>query len=139
VSGYEPLRAGRPATRFWTPGLVAGLGFRKGVPAAQLRTALDVAFDRAGLDLCRLASIATLDRKVTDPAIRDLAGDLGVELRGLPASWLAVQPVPTPSATVSRRIGLASVAEAAVLGASGELLQPKLVVGSVTVAVGRVP
>ncbi|MEU8817124.1 cobalamin biosynthesis protein [Actinoplanes sp. NPDC048796] len=120
--------------------LVLGLGARRGAGPAALRAAVDEVLTAAGLAVAAIGTLATVDRRAADPAVRDLASARGWRLAGLPAAELARRPVPHPSWTVASAVGTPSVAEAAALCAAGPdsvLLVPKTVVASVTVAIAR--
>jgi cobalamin biosynthesis protein CbiG len=67
----------------------------------------------------RVVAVATIDRRAGEPCVVALAGTRGVPVLAHAAEALAAVPVPTPSATVARHVGTASVAEAAALLAAG--------------------
>ncbi|WP_250035319.1 cobalamin biosynthesis protein [Paractinoplanes maris] len=120
--------------------VAVGVGARPGVTGAALREAVDAAL--AGLGLARgdVSVLATADRRAAEPAVRELALDLGWQLLARSAADLARQDVPNPSRVVAAAVGTPSVAEAAALsavGPAGSLLLPKQVCGGVTVAVAR--
>ncbi|MES4907374.1 MULTISPECIES: cobalamin biosynthesis protein [unclassified Streptomyces] len=82
----------------------------------------------AGLSVCEVVELATVEGKVDEPGLAAAAARLGVPLRGLGAAALASVAVPSPSGAVLGAVGTASVAEAAALlaaGPGGELLAPK--------------
>jgi cobalt-precorrin 5A hydrolase/precorrin-3B C17-methyltransferase len=90
----------------------------------------------AGLSRASVAEIATIDRRIDEPAITAL----GLPVRTFSAGELAGVDVPTPSEAVQHAVGTPSVCEAAALlaaGAGGSLIVPKRVGRTVTVAIAR--
>jgi cobalt-precorrin 5A hydrolase/precorrin-3B C17-methyltransferase len=75
--------------------------------------------DSAGLHARSVGLVATLDRKLSEPAIRSLAERFGVALRGFDASALDGVDVPNPSEAARKAVGTPSVSEAAALLAAG--------------------
>ena len=132
--------------RMAAPLLHAGVGARRGVPAADIVAAVGAALAEHGLEPAALASLATVTEKAAEPGLCEAARRLGVPLLAYPAPRLAAVSVPHPSAAAGDRFGLPpfSVCEAAALLAAQEarpdghavLVAPKTVFqGSVTVAV----
>jgi len=128
------------------PSLVLGVGASSGADPDQLRRCLEQTLARHGLSASAIAAVATLDRKVAEPAIAQLASSLGVPLSGYDSTSLAnaarTLPVPNPSAAVMVAVGTPSVAEAAALLAAGPgatLVQPKVrsASGDSTLALAR--
>lgn len=118
------------------PSLVAGIGASTGAPSDAVAELLAAALDGAGLARASLSEVATLDRKTTERALREL----GLPLRGYPADALRSIAVPTPSDVVARAVGTPSVAEAAALlaaGAGAEVVVPKQANAVATVAIAR--
>jgi cobalt-precorrin 5A hydrolase len=107
----------------WRPReLVAGMGCSTGALVDELAHLLGEALEVGGLAVSGVGLLATLDRKLAEPGLRELAGRLGVELRGYAAAELEAVAVPNPSEIVRRAVGTPSVAEAAALLASGGAL-----------------
>lgn len=96
---------------------VAGFGFRAGATAASLRSALAETGGITGG--ASLAALATAADKADAPALRELAGELGLPLRAVPLAELAAQATQTLSSRQPLRYGAGSVAEAAALAAAG--------------------
>jgi cobalamin biosynthesis protein CbiG len=121
----------------WRPRwLVAGLGCSSGASVDELARLLDTALATGGLDPAGLGLLVTLDRKLTEPGLIELAARRGLELRGFQADQLAEVAVPGPSEVVRQAVGTPSVAEAAALLASGgRLLVPKQRSAGATVAI----
>ncbi|MBO3742851.1 cobalamin biosynthesis protein [Actinoplanes flavus] len=120
--------------------LIVGFGARTGVAAGVLADAVRGVLADEGLACTAVAVLATLDRRAAEEGPREFAAAAGWRLLGFPASELAGQPVPTPSAVVGMAVGTPSVAEAAALraaGPGGRLIVAKRVRSGVTVAVAR--
>jgi cobalt-precorrin 5A hydrolase len=119
--------------------IVAGIGCRKGVPAADIEAAISAALERAGRPLARIDLIATAARKRQEKGIADAAS-----ARGVPLVFVAPADLEIASAhgaTWSDRVlalaGVPSVSEAAALAAGGskaKLILPRIVLGPVTCA-----
>ena len=119
--------------------IVAGIGCRKGVPAADIEAAIGAALERAGRPLARIDLIATAEAKRKEQGIVEAAS-----ARGVPLVFVAPADMEIASArgaTWSDRVlalaGVPSVAEAAALAAGGlkaRLILPRMVLGSVTCA-----
>ena len=155
AGGVSPVVVFRPNS------LVAGMGCRKGVPAAELEGLLSSTLDENGLALPCLSVIATADLKREEPGILELAARLGVPVRCFTTEELndvferreedsrqhAFQIAgksmpgfaPTPSPAPQRLVGVAGVAEPAALLASGanRLLVARQKSAGATVAVAR--
>ena len=120
------------------PGLVVGLGARRGVAPADLDAAIDRALAAAGVPGARVATLATLDRRAAEDAVRAVAERRGWTLVGYRPEDLRDVAVPTPSDRVRAAVGAAGVAEAAALlaaGCGGRLILPKTNRASVSVAI----
>jgi cobalt-precorrin 5A hydrolase/precorrin-3B C17-methyltransferase len=124
------------------PSLVVGAGSSTGADPGALRDLVSAALAEAGVDRAAVGSVATVDRKATEPAMVALGQWLGAPVRTFDAASLADVPVPHPSAVVAGAVGTPSVAEAAALldaGPGATLLAAKRVsvTGDSTVAVAR--
>ena len=134
-------RPAMPVTQ-WIVGeamIIAGIGCRKGTPAAEIENALYAALVRAGLDRAALGMLATSAAKETEPGIAGVAAALGVPLVIVAPADLeaAGERVATQSERVLALAGVPSVAEAAALAAGGpaaRLIVPRIVVGAATCA-----
>ena len=114
--------------------IVAGLGFRSGCAADDIVRLVRAAQAQAG---CVVAFLAAPGWKRGAPGLHDAAVRLGLPIAFIDdAALIAVQPrCPTRSAVAQRETGVASVAEAAALSASGgRLLLPRIVGGDATCA-----
>jgi cobalt-precorrin 5A hydrolase len=117
--------------------IIAGIGCRKGVSAAQVGDAIAAALARAGLQ--HLDLIATPVAKGAEPGIVAAANALSVPLVLVPPRELenATPRTITYSERVVALTGLPSIAEAAALAAGGpsaRLMAPRTAVGPVTCA-----
>lgn len=121
------------------PCLHLGVGCRRGVPAREILTAVRSLFFGNGLALASLASLGSAEIKRDEPGLLEAAAELGLAPRFLSLDQLGRIPVPHPSATVAKHIGVPSVCEAAALlmSAGGSLLIPKTKTGTVTLALAR--
>jgi precorrin-4 C11-methyltransferase len=119
------------------PALVAGIGCRRGVPAEELRAALDIALAEADLAPASIAALATVDLKADEPGLIELADSLGVPLRVIDRARLAaLDPAQFSPSAATARFDLPGVAEpCAVLVSGGELLLPKRVFERCTAAI----
>ncbi len=119
--------------------IVAGVGCRKGVRAADIEAAIAAAFDRAGIAASQLRLIATSAAKGGEPGIVAAASAIGVPLALIPLGDLAAAGIraTTRSERVMALAGVPSVAEAAALAAGGpdaRLIAPRIAVGPATCA-----
>jgi len=119
--------------------IVAGVGCRKGVLAADIKAAIVTACAEAGVAASQLRLIATSAAKGDEPGVVAAASAIGLPLVAIPPADLAAAGtrVTTRSARVMALLGVASVAEAAALAAGGpaaRLIAPRIVVGPATCA-----
>ncbi|MFB7632382.1 cobalamin biosynthesis protein [Streptomyces sp. NPDC056149] len=101
------------------PVVVAGVGARRGVAAAEVVELIGAALAVAGRRPAALAGLATVTGKAAEPGLLGAARHFGVPLRSFPAEALAAVGVPAPSGVVRAAVGTPSVAEAAALLAAG--------------------
>ena len=119
--------------------IVAGIGCRKGVSAAQVDAAMEAALERAGRPLARLDFMATAESKRGEEGIAAAALARGVKLIFVDQAHLEIASArgATWSGRVLALAGVPSVAEAAALAAGGpeaRLVLSRIVVGPVTCA-----
>jgi cobalt-precorrin 5A hydrolase len=122
--------------------MIVGVGCRKGVSAATVTAAIEIACARAGVAKDRIDSIATAAAKEHERGIADAAAAFGVPLILVSAADLhaAGARAVTHSMRVMELIGVPSVAEAAALAAGGptaSLLAARITVGPVTCALAE--
>jgi cobalt-precorrin 5A hydrolase len=122
--------------------IVAGIGCRRGAPAAEVTAAITAALAGAGYSPDRLSVLATAAAKAGEHGVAAAAAAAGVPLVLVAAS--ALQEAATRTVTRSERAmrlaGVPSVAEAAALAAAGpgaQLIAPRLVLGAVTCALAE--
>lgn len=101
------------------PSLVLGVGASSGADPPGLAGLVGSLLDSAGLSPTCIATVATIDRKLDEPAIAGLAEELAVSLVGFTSEELSSVDVPNPSRAVLEAVGTASVSEAAALLAAG--------------------
>ena len=122
------------------PSLVAGIGCNRNTSREEIHDLLQrvlAEFGLASACLCRLASI---DLKSDETGLCALAAEMDLALDFFYKEALAgVEDIPTPSATVSKHVGVPSVCEAAAILASrnGRLIVSKQSTRNVTVAIAR--
>lgn len=120
--------------------LVLGVGCSTGVSVDEVHTLMREALAEAGLCWDSVVSIATIDRRLGEPALQSVASELHLPLQGFAPEQLAALPgMPTPSSEVARHVGTPGVSEpAAVLGSDGgDLVLPKRKSARATVAIAR--
>ncbi|MEU5026811.1 cobalamin biosynthesis protein [Streptomyces milbemycinicus] len=128
ASASEPMAPDAPTPSLPCPGLVVGVGAGRGVSAGEVTGLIRRTLDGAGLSVCEVVELATVEGKADEPGLVAAAARLGVPLRGYGAAALASVAVPSPSETALTTVGTPSVAEAAALlatGPGGEMLVPK--------------
>jgi precorrin-6Y C5,15-methyltransferase (decarboxylating) len=124
----------RNAVRCGETMIVAGIGCRRDCPAEDIVAIVRLAQESAA---CRVDALAAPAFKQGEPGLHDAARTLGVGLSFLAATALAgVQHLcPTRSHTAARHVGVASIAEASAIAASGgKLLLPRIANGRATCA-----
>ena len=112
-----------------------GIGLARQAPLQEVLTELHALYREYGISP-EAGNICTIDIKADEPVIQHLKSE-GRPVRFFTAEELARVDVPTPSETVARHVGTASVCEAAALLASchGKLLLPKVKGRNFTLAV----
>lgn len=118
------------------PSLVVGVGTSLGAPPEEVAALVAAALDDAGLAVESVSEVATIDRRLTEPAVVAL----GLPVTTFTAEQLSRVQVPTPSEVVDATVGTPSVCEAAALLAAGpdaELVVTKRKSATATVAVAR--
>ncbi|MFP4477488.1 MAG: cobalt-precorrin 5A hydrolase [Desulfatibacillaceae bacterium] len=122
--------------------LAVGMGCNSGTEATELKEVLLSVLEKNGLSLKSVRLVATIDDKVYEPGLDEMARDIARPLEGFARELLEkVTDVPNPSPMVLRHMGVNSVCEAAAILAAnrGPLLVPKQKSGNVTVAVAAMP
>lgn len=140
VVGFREVSATPGRLRLYARRLHVGLGYRKGVAVDELEAALLELLHVEGLAKESVASVATADLKMEDPALRELARRLDATVHYYSSKMLEQIPVPNPSAKAAALFGSGplGVSEGSALlsaGSGSQLLVPKQVLGNVTIAV----
>ena len=123
------------------PALVVGMGCKRGVPASELKTALDTALSDAELAVESIALLATADLKEDEAGLQALAAELNVPLKIVSSEELrTLEPAGFSPSAAQEKFDLPGVAEpcALVVADGGELLLPKRSFERCTVAVALV-
>jgi len=139
LADERPLRG---EVRLRPRSLVLGVGASTGADPDSLWELVRSGLLAQRLEIRSVGVVATIDRKLNEPAVRELAERLAVELRGFDAATLAAVAVPNPSEAARRAVGTPSVSEAAALLAAGprsNLIAQKTVSSSAdsTLAIAR--
>ncbi|MER2534630.1 MAG: cobalamin biosynthesis protein [Rhizobiaceae bacterium] len=124
--------------------IVAGIGSRKGVGAAEVRRALDAALAAHGLEPSAVAALATTPFKADEAGIFEAGKAMGIPVRIVEPAAVEIRPdrqsTLTRSALSLSLAGTPSVSESAALAAAGpgaRLLGPRIVMGRVTCALAE--
>nr|VFJ42309.1 MAG: cobalt-precorrin 5A hydrolase [Candidatus Kentron sp. FW] len=96
-----------------------GIGCDRGTSQETLETAIDRALMFAGRTREVVAGLATIDKKSDELGLLALSGQYGWPLYFYTAARLSRVPVPNPSETVRKHMGIPAVSEAAVMLAAG--------------------
>jgi cobalt-precorrin 5A hydrolase len=120
--------------------IVAGIGSRQGVSAAEVVEAVEAALREHGLERSALSSLATASLKRDEVGIVVASGAMNLPLALIDDAALAAMSrlTITQSDASMSAAGTPSVSEAAALAAAGEgarLAGPRLAVGRVTCAI----
>lgn len=123
------------------PVLFAGVGCKRGTPAATILECLGTVFSQYTLSLHSLGGLASLDVKKDEPGLREVARVLQTDIFFFTAEELSSFPVTGISLKAQETFGVRGVCEPAALAAASqenymaELLISKSVFPGVTVAV----
>jgi cobalt-precorrin 5A hydrolase len=116
-------------------GLIVGLGAKKGVNSKEVLEAIDAALASINKKRENIGVMATAWLKMNENGITEAARILEKKVLYLPKEVLNSQSPATPSR--ANDLGLAGVAEPAVLALATNLILPKKAYGRVTVAIGE--
>jgi cobalt-precorrin 5A hydrolase / precorrin-3B C17-methyltransferase len=135
-------RDGETALVLHPPVLALGLGCERGCGSDELSTLVETTLAETGLAAAAVVAVVSIDLKMNEPALHEVAAWLGVPLRFFAAAELLAETprLATPSAAVFRATGCYGVAEGAALaacGAAGALVVPKRRSARATCAVAR--
>jgi len=121
--------------------LVAGIGCRRGVSAAQIEAAVRNALDNT-LSFEALQAVASIETKANEAGLIAFCAAHALPLRTFTREQIAALDISVSvSAHVREHLGVDGVCEPCALLASqsGELLVPKRALDGVTVAIASVP
>lgn len=122
------------------PSLVLGVGCRRGVPCAEIEAMFQAVCRQHQFSPLSLGAVATVSLKGDEPGLLEFAHNHAVPLQCFTLAELARVPnLPSPSARVLEKIGIAGVAEPAALCAAQAttLLLPKQKGERITMALAR--
>ncbi|BCX67787.1 cobalamin biosynthesis protein [Pseudomonas izuensis] len=105
------------------PTLVVGLGCQRGCPVSTLRALLDQALQANQIELHQIKALASIDLKRDEPALIELAEQLGLQMMYFSSEQLAVyQPQLSHHSQIAfERTGCYGVAESAALALAEQL------------------
>lgn len=105
------------------PTLVVGLGCQRGCPVSTLRALLDQALQAHQIELHRIKALASIDLKRDEPALNELAEQLGLQMMYFSSEQLAsYQPRLCHHSDIAfERTGCYGVAESAALALAEQL------------------
>jgi len=136
AAGAEAGASDIPSARLIPRSVVAGIGCRRGVPAAEIVAAIEAACDCHGIDSRSIGAVASIDVKHDEEGLAEAASFLEIERVFYSANRLAAMHVPG-SDFVAAAVGTPAVCEPAAMLAAGEgagLISGKEAYGRVTVA-----
>ena len=105
------------------PTLVVGLGCQRGCPVSTLRALLDQALQAHQIELHRIKALASIDLKRDEPALNELAEQLGLQMMYFSSEQLAsYQPRLSHHSDIAfERTGCYGVGESAALALAEQL------------------
>jgi cobalt-precorrin 5A hydrolase len=105
------------------PTLVVGLGCQRGCPVSTLRALLDQALEAHQIPLHQIKALASIDLKRDEPALIELAAQLGLQLMFFSSEQLAgYEPQLSHHSQIAfERTGCYGVAESAALALAEQL------------------
>lgn len=117
--------------------VTVGVGCRRGVDSEPLASRVNAALAQAHIAPRAVRTVATIDVKTDEPAVRDLAARLGAELATFSAEELAAVPGDfCGSDFVRKTVGVDNVCERAAVASGGKLVLRKQAGEGMTVAIG---
>lgn len=128
----------RPAIVYRPSTLVLGIGCNRGASSEEILALVDATLAKARLSPLSVGKVASVDVKKDEAGLLEAAAGRAWPADFYSAEELCEIEVPTPSESVRRAVGTASVAEAAVVASGGSIIVSKQKSRNVTVAVGRV-
>ncbi len=120
--------------------LIVGIGCRRGTSAEAITTHITRIFAEKGLDLRRLAAVATIDIKADETGLSEFCERLGLSLKTFtPDELMSVDGKFSHSDFVEKTTGADNVCERAAVFAGGRILVPKTARNGITAAVAELP
>lgn len=124
------------------PVLAVGVGCDRGCPPEELAALVRDTLEAEALAPGAIACVASIDLKMDEPAVHELARQLGVPVRFFTPTELNAEAgrLKNPSDIVLKETGCPGVSEGAALAAAGpdsELVVPKIKSKRATVAIAR--
>ncbi|ENN89327.1 putative precorrin-3B C17-methyltransferase protein [Rhizobium freirei PRF 81] len=122
---------------------ILGLGCERGTDWNDVRALAERAFQEIGIGSEQVLAVASIDARIEEPAILEVAAHFRLPLRFFEAAALERETprLKNPSELVFAHVGCHGVAEAAALAAAGldaELALPKIKSGFATAAIARI-
>ncbi|MGZ9722673.1 cobalamin biosynthesis protein [Rhizobium miluonense] len=122
---------------------ILGLGCERGADWNEVRALAERAFHEVGIGSEQVLAVVSIDTRMEEPAIIEVAAHFRLPLRFFEAAELERETprLKNPSELVFARVGCHGVAEAAALAAAGpdaELVLPKIKSGFATAAIARI-
>jgi len=126
-----------------TRGYILGLGCESGADWNEVRMLVERALQEVGIGSEQLLAVVSIDTRMDEPAILEVATHFRLPVRFFKAAALEQETprLKNPSELVFAHVGCHGVAEAAALAAAGpdaELALPKMKSGAATVAIARI-
>ncbi len=137
ILGAEPVLT---TTSEAVKNIVVGIGCRRNAPASNIADAVRQGLEKAGVCLEAVRFLASIDIKRDEAGLLEAAEQLGVPLRFISAEEIRACCLDfTHSEFVEEKVAVPAVAEPVALlaGRRTELLLPKTIINSVTVAIAR--
>ncbi len=122
---------------------ILGLGCESGADWNDVRMLVERALQQVGIGSEQLLAVVSIDTRMDEPAILEVATHFRLPVRFFKAAALEQETprLKNPSELVFAHVGCHGVAEAAALAAAGpdaELALPKMKSGAATVAIARI-
>ncbi len=120
--------------------IIAGIGCRRNTPAHEIEAAVASCLKKHGIGWDHVRTAATIELKQNEPGLLEL-----FFTKGIPVCFFSIEDINNfdgpydISQTAVNRLGVKAVAAPCALmaGYKAELIQPKKVIGNVTVALAR--
>jgi cobalt-precorrin 5A hydrolase len=137
IIGAEPVIS---TTTEAVKDIIVGIGCRRGAAVENIRDAIMQALSLARCQLSQVRLLASADIKADEPGLIEAAQSLSLPIRFIPAGEIRTSLLDFQHSTfVQNKVDLPAVAEPAALlaGRRTQLILPKQIINSVTVAIAR--